>query len=465
MRLFADRITSDDKALYRKVFRVALPIALQSLISTSLSLVDNLLVVNIGKGHIAEAALSAIGLSTQIYFVFWMVLFGFTGGTITYMAQFFGKGDMANLRRVTGISVTVCFFVGVAFFIACFFVPDRLLSFFTDIPDVMKLGTPVVKYGSFVFLTWSITVPLTAALKSTQQTSIPMKISLVALSFSTFLTLILIYGFLGAPKLGVMGVAVGIVISRALELFLYLIVIFARRNMLAAPLKEFFSWDRGLFMRVLNNALPTTANETMWGLGIAMYNAAFGHINDNGTTFAACQAGYTIMNIFAVACFSMGETMLILVGERLGADDLKGAKRTASKILLMVTVVGLCAGGLLFAVSPFITALFPLTPLGTFYALRILGVYSGFLAMKALSGAFVVGVLRAGGDTKFAMTTEICTVWLYGVPCAFIFSLYVPLPIYFVILILQFEEVIKFFILFRRYKSGKWVKDLVKDIE
>jgi Na+-driven multidrug efflux pump len=327
----------------------------------------------------------------------------------------------------------------------------------------MELGTPVVKYGSFVFLTWSITVPLTAALKSTQQTSIPMKISLVTLSFSTFITFILIYGFWGMPRLGVMGVAVGIVISRAIELALFIVVIFVRKNVLAAPLNEFFSWNKNLFKRVINNALPTTVNETMWGGGIAMYNAAFGHIS--GTVFAACQAGYTIMNIFAVACFSIGETKLILVGEQRGANNLNGAKYVASKILIIITITGLCAGGLLFIISPFVTKLFTLTPLGSFYTIRILGVYSCFIVIKALGGAFVVGVLRAGGDTRFAMITEVCTVWLYGVPCAFIFSLYVPIPIYFVILILQFEEVIKFLILLQRYRSGKWVKDLVKDIK
>jgi putative MATE family efflux protein len=452
-----ERITPADKVLYSKIFRVALPIALQSLISTSLSLVDNLLV-----GHLGETALATVGLSTQIFFVFWMVLFGFTGGTITYMAQFFGKGDRVNLRRVAGISITVCFVVGLVFFVPSFFFPDKILSIFTDIPEVIKLGTPLVKYGSFVFLTWSITVPLTATLKSTQQTSIPMKISLVALSFSTLLTLVLIYGLLGMPRLGVMGVAVGIVASRALELALYLIVIFARKNLLAAPLKEFFSWNRDLFRRVINNAIPTTVNETMWGIGVSMYNAAFGRIGV--TEFAACQAGYTVMNIFAVACFSIGETMLILVGERLGASDIEGARRTASKILFIVTLVGICAGVLLFFISPLIVMLFGFTPLGTFYTMRILYVYSAFLVFKALSGAFGVGVLRAGGDTKFAMVTEICTIWLYGVPCAFIFSLYVHLPVYFVILIVQFEEVIKFFILLRRYRSGKWVKDLVKNI-
>jgi Na+-driven multidrug efflux pump len=156
--------------------------------------------------------------------------------------------------------------------------------------------------------------------------------------------------------------------------------------------------------------------------------------------------------------------MLILVGERLGADDIPGAKRTASKILLIVTLVGICAGALLFFISPLIVKLFGFTPLGAFYTLHILYVYSAFLVPKALSGAFIVGVLRAGGDTKFAMVAEICTIWLYGVPCAFIFSLYVHLPVYFVIMIVQFEEVLKFFILLRRYRSGKWRKDLVKDI-
>jgi Na+-driven multidrug efflux pump len=290
-----------------------------------------------------------------------------------------------------------------------------------------------------------------------------MVISGASLAVSTFLTLILIYGCLGMPRLGVMGVCVGIIVSRCLELTLYLIVIFARKNLLAAPLREFFSWDRDLFGRVVKNAVPTTVNESMWGIGTSMYNAAFGRIGV--TEFAACQAGYTIMNLFAIACFSIGEALLILVGERLGADDLDGAKRTASKILFIVTIVGLCAGGLLFLTSRFIVLLFGFTPLGVHYTMLILTVYSAFLVVKALAGAFIVGVLRAGGDTRFAMVTEVCTIWLYGVPCAFFFALYMHLPVHIVILIVQFEEVIKFFILLHRYRSGKWVKDLVKDID
>jgi putative MATE family efflux protein len=453
-----NRISPEDRVLYVKIFKVALPIALQSLISTSLSLVDNLIVGRL----LDETALSTVGLSTQIYFVFWMLMFGFTGGSITYMAQFFGKGDMVNLRRVCGIAITVCFLVGLIFFVACFFFPGRVLGIFTDIPEVLELGAPLVKWGSFVFLTWSITVPLTAALKSTQQTTIPMKISLIALTFSTALTFLLVSGWFGFPRLGVMGVAVGIVTSRALELALYIGVVFSRHNILAAPVREFFSWNKDLLRRVVSNALPTTINETMWGLGVSMYSAAYGRLDV--ISFAAFQAGYTIMNIFAVACFSIGETMLILVGERLGADDLAGAKRTASRILFVVIIVGIVAGALLLLVSPGIVGLFRFTDLGAMYTRRILYVFSAFVVWKALSGAFIVGILRAGGDTRFAMATELCTIWLYGVPCAFFFALYLHWPIYWVVFMTQTEEVIKSFILIRRYRSGKWVRDLVKDI-
>jgi putative MATE family efflux protein len=456
--MITNRIPPGDRALYAKIFRVALPIALQSVISTSLSLVDNLIVGRL----LDETALSTVGLSTQIYFIFWMLLFGFTGGSITYMAQFYGKGDMASLRRVCGIAIAVCFSVGVIFFAACFFFPRAILGIFTDIPEVMELGTPLVRWGSFVFLTWSVTVPLTAALKSTQQTRIPMVISIIALSFSTGLTFLLVSGAFGFPRLGVMGVAVGIVSSRALELALYLIVIFPMRNILAAPVREFFSWNRDLFDRVVRNALPTTVNETMWGLGVSMYSAAYGRLDV--ISFAAFQAGYTIMNIFAVACFSIGETMLILVGERLGANDISGAWHAASRILRVVAIAGLAAGALLLLVSPLIVSLFDFSDAGAMYTRRILYVFSAFVVFKALGGAFVVGVLRAGGDTRFAMLAELCTIWLYAVPSAFFFALYLRWPIYLAVMMTQLEEVIKCIIMYRRYRSGKWVRDLVKDI-
>ncbi|MDR0817897.1 MAG: MATE family efflux transporter [Clostridiales Family XIII bacterium] len=448
---------NESRGLYKKLITVALPIMAQNLISASLSLVDNLLVGNLG-----EVELATVGLGTQISFIFWMILFGFCSGTITYMAQFWGKKDLINMRRVAGIAATVSFGGGLIFAAASLFFPRYVLRIFTDIPEVLDMGTPFVRAGALIFLLWSIIVPCQALLKASQQTKVPLIISLIAFSINTILGFILIYGHLGMPKMGIMGAVTGVIISRFIELALYIYVIFVRKNIVAGPIKEFFSWRGELFGRVVRNSVFTTLNEMLWGFGTSMYNAAYGRIGV--TEFAAVQAGNTILNLFSLACFATGDAMLILVGEKLGAGELKKAKNAASKLIRITLIIGAFAGVLLFLTSRPITSLFALTPDGVRYTILILTVYSCVLWLKVFNSGIITGVLRAGGDTRYAMITEVSCVWLIGVPLAFICALVLHWPIYLVVLAVQAEELVKMFILIRRYRKGKWVKDLVVDI-
>jgi putative MATE family efflux protein len=319
-----------------------------------------------------------------------------------------------------------------------------------------------VRANAVVFLLWSITVPCQSMLKASQQTKVPLIISIIALSLNTFFGYILIYGHLGMPKMGIMGAVTGVIISRAIEMGLYLFVIFGLKNKLSGPLRDFFSWNGDLFGRVIRNSLFTTINEMFWGFGTSMYNAAYGRMGI--TEFAAVQAGNTILNLFSLACFSVGDASLILVGEQLGAGETRKAKKTASRLLRIAFIIGFVAGALLFVFSRPITSLFALTPLGVHYAIAILTVYSCLLWVKNYNGCQIAGVLRAGGDTRYAMIAELSCVWLIGVPLAFIGALALHLPIYIVVLHVQAEEVTKMFILHRRYKKEKWVRDLVLDI-
>ncbi|MDR1028494.1 MAG: MATE family efflux transporter [Clostridiales Family XIII bacterium] len=448
--------TEKKETFYGKLLRVALPISLQSLIASSLSLVDNLMV-----GHLGETELAAVGLSTQIHFIFWMILFGFNGGTTTYMAQFWGKRDLQSIRRVTGISLSISFCVGLLFFLISIFFPRTVLGIFTDIPEVIDLGEDFVRFSAVIFLTWSIVVPFTAALKATQQTSVPLKISIVVFATNTILCLVFIFGLFGAPKLGIMGACLATATSRTLELIIYIIVVFARKNLIAGPIREFFSWEKPLFVKVIRNAIPTAVNEAMWGIGISAYNAAFGRMGV--TEFAAVQAGNTIQNLFALACFSMGDAMLILVGEKLGKGELDEGYRLAGRIMKVALIVGVSAGALLLITSRLIVGLFGFTSEGRWYATLILLIYGVFLFIKIHNSTIITGVLRAGGDTLFAMFAEILCVWAIGVPIAFFAALYLKLPIYLVVLCVQAEETVKFFLTRWRYRSKKWVRNLVNE--
>lgn len=443
--------------MYKTLARVALPIALQSLITSSLNLIDNLMV-----GSLGEVELAAVGLSTQLFFVHIGVMFGFASGSSAFMAQFWGKQDVNSIRKVAGFAVAVCFGVSMLFFLPAILIPEKVLRLFTDIPEVIAIGKDFVRIASLSFLTLGITYPLSAALRSTQQTSIPLKISAVIFSVNTLLGFILIFGYFGAPALGVKGAAIATVTARLLELSLYFYIVFVRKNLLAGRPGEFFGWHKPLVARVLGTAVPVMVNETMWSLGMATYNAAYGRMGV--TEFAAIQASSTLNTLFVLAIFSLGDALLILVGQRIGMGQLDYAYALTKRLLRIGISVGAVSGLLLILTSQFIIRLFNFTPEGQHYAILIICIYGIFMPLKVFGGLNIVGTLRCGGDTRFAMFVEVGCVWFIGVPLVFFGALYLSLPIYFVVLMAQTEEVVKSFICWRRFRSKKWLNNLVCDL-
>jgi len=243
---------------------------------------------------------------------------------------------------------------------------------------------------------------------------------------------------------------------------IYLIVIFGRKNIIAGPIKQFFSWSRVLFSRVLSNSIPTTLNEAGWGVGMSMYVAAYGRMGV--TAAAAVQASNTIHSLFALACFAIGDAMLILCGEKLGEGKTEEAFALGKKILKVAVIIGLTAGGLLIVSSGFIVQAFRFTDEGHYYMTFILIVYGITMFVKIHNAAIVTGALRSGGDTRAGMFIDLGTVWLIGVPLAFFGALVLNVPVYWVVALVQFDEIVKLFIMRWRFFSKKWVRNLVRDL-
>lgn len=435
-----------------------MPIALQNLIASSLSLIDNLMV-----GSLGEAELAAVGLSTQIFSIHWMMLFGFCSGCATFMAQFWGAKDVGNIRRVIGFALTVCLSGSLLFFAAALFFPEKVLSIFTNIPEAIEMGKGYVRMGAPIFFCTSITVPFTTALRATQQTSRPLIISSTAFITNTVLNYILIFGAFGAPKMGIVGAALATFLARLLETGLVLFTVFGRRNILKGVPREFFSYDRAFAKKIIGNALPTTINETMWGIATAAYNAAYGRVGI--TAYAAIQASHTIHNMFSMAFFSMGDAILILVGQQLGKGEMDYAYALTKRLYRIGIFIAGCGGVLLILLCPTIVSFFDFTPEGRIYTIRILNIYGAFMWLELFDGISVTGCLRAGGDTRFSMITEVSTMWLIGVPLVFLGCLYWKLPVHVVVLIAQAELIIKGMILLKRFLSRKWLKNVITDIE
>ncbi|MDO5490805.1 MAG: MATE family efflux transporter [Bacillota bacterium] len=437
---------------------VAAPIAAQSLIGSSLNLVDNLMI-----GHLGELPLNAVGVSVQIFFIYWMFVFGFASGAATFISQFYGVRDYVNIRRTTGFTLCVAFGVGLTFFLAAELFPEYLLQIFTRFPEVIETGAVYVRIGAPTFLLVPLTQAFTVALRATQQTMRPLIASASALCLNTFMNYVLIYGAFGMPAMGIAGAALATVISRTVEFGIIFYLVFVRRNVIAGPLQEFFGFKRGLALCIVKNALPTTINETMWGLGTALYVAAFARISISAG--AAVQACNTINSLFSMAAFSVGDAVLILVGQKLGEEKLEEAWKMSAILLRIGIMVGLVLGGLTVLFGRPVLGLFDFTVEGETDAWRILVVYAATLFMEVYNAVQVTGCLRCGGDTRFAMITEVSAIWLIGVPLAFITSLMLHWPVYLAVLAVKTEGVVKGVILTRRYLSRKWMNNMIGGLD
>jgi putative MATE family efflux protein len=323
-----------------------------------------------------------------------------------------------------------------------------------------KLGAEYLRTASVNFLFIGIINPLSTSLRATQQTRIPMYISLAAFVTDVAFNYCLIFGNFGFPRLEVRGAALATVIARALEFCLMISMVFLRGNPLKGRL--ILKFDKAFAKRIYRNNVFTTINETLWSGANSAMSAAYSHI---GTLqYAAYSAAITVMNLFLMCMFSIGDASLILVGARIGEGRKEEARETAGRLIRLALIFGAAAGALIALLSGVIIRIFDLSPEGFEMARKVMYVNAAFCPLYLVNGVLISGTLRAGGDTRFAAIAEILLMWLISVPLSFIGALVLKLPIYQVVLMVQIETVIKFLVLFRRFRSGKWLNYMIEGL-
>ncbi len=441
----------------RKLVKIAAPIAIQGIVSATLTMVDNIMV-----GFLGETELAAVGVGSQLFMVHYLVLFGILSGSATFMAQFYGTKDMGNIRKVIGFDFSLLAAFGAVIFLLANCFTDGILSLYTDDPAVKALAAQYVRINSFSFLLMAVSAPLEMAFKATQQVRIPMIISSIIFFANISINYVLIFGKLGFPKMGVAGAAIGTLSSRIIEVLMNSYFAFRDKNEFFGSMRSYFGWDRELIKRIIKNATPTTLNEFLWSFGQTMYVAAFSRIST--TAYAAYQAANSIFNIFNFAAFSIGDSALILVGEKLGEGDMEYTWKLSRHFIKVCLLAGIIIGTITILLSEPLSGLFKLSEAGKMYTKYILIVFGATMAADLFNGLQIAGILRAGGDTKFAMLSESACIWLIAVPLAFIASLVWHLPVHMALLVTRTEMLIRGAILAKRYLSKKWMNTVITDL-
>lgn len=452
------QINLKDKKFYSTMIGIAIPIALQNLISSSLNMVDTVMI-----GRLGEKEIAAVGLANQVFFLFILLLFGINSGCAIFTAQFWGKRDILSIRKVLGIALLSGTIISLFFSSAAFFIPQVLLRFFTQDKAVILLGSEYLKIVSFSYFVTAISFSYGFASRSIGQAKLPMVVSGISLLFNTGLNYLLIFGRFGFNPLGIRGAALATLIARSIELLIMLMLIYRNGDVLAGKLKEMLNFNRKFAKTLYRTAMPVILNEGIWSLGMIMYMAAYGRLGTE--SIAAVQIANTVQNIFMVVAMGLGNSCAVMLGNEIGAGHKENAINYGNAFIALGISCGLLVGILLAILAPFILSFFKVSSIVHDSAYKLLLIMGISLTFKFFNTVLIVGILRSGGDTKFSLFLEMGSVWLFGVPVAFLGVMLWKLPVHWVYALISIEELVKSFIGLPRIISRKWVRNVVENMQ
>ncbi len=453
------RTSFRNKDFFKMMISIALPITLQNLVASSVNMLDTLMITSLGK-----ESLAAVGLANQVFFFYAVTIFGVATGSSIFIAQFWGKKDTKNIARILGISLTIVVVLGTVFTLAALIVPEFIMKIFSNDKEVIRLGVDYLRIVSLSYIITGISFAYAVASRSIGQAKMPMAVSMVSFVTNALFNYLLIFGKFGFPQLGIKGAAYGTLIARTLEIILILYSIYSsKKSPLAHSFSDMTDWTAIFVKKYFKTAYPVILNEAFWSLGTVLYSIAYAKIGTEAA--AAVQILNTVQNIFMVMSRGLANSCTVMVGNKIGADEEEKAVEYANSFMILSAALGLTLGILLFFTTDVILIFFRnLTPGLHDASKKLLIVSAAFFLIKSFNGTMIVGVLRGGGDTKFSMILEMGSVWLVGVPLAFLGALVFKFPVYYVSLMVNMEEVVKASIGIFRVKSKKWVTNVVKDM-
>jgi len=259
--------------------------------------------------------------------------------------------------------------------------------------------------------------------------------------------------------LGVRGAAIGTAIGWAFECILLIVLVYTLKTPLAANPLTFFQFKRPFVMNVLRTSMPAAINEVLWSVGITSYNAVYARIGTNA--IAAVNINATIEELVFVLFIGLGNACAVMVGNKIGAGETQSAFEYGKRFSILGVSVALIGGLIVFSLREVVIGLYQISPSAADNLRGLMFVFALSAWLKMLNFILFIGVLRAGGDTRYAMFTELFSIWVIGVPVALIGGFVLRRPVYGVYALVLLEEAVKAIIVFRRYLSRNWIHDLV----
>ena len=464
MRRIAKFIGNRD--FYKMVLMIAVPIMIQNGITNFVSLLDNIMI-----GQVGTEQMSGVAIVNQLIFVYNLCIFGGVSGAGIFTAQYFGQGNHEGVRQTMRFKlwmVIVLTSLTVMLFLGC---GTNLISAYLKGDGSAESIAATLFHGERYLRIMLVGLPAFAAvqiysstLRECGQTMLPMKAGLAAVVVNLLFNYILIYGKFGAPALGVSGAAIATVLSRYVEMLITVLGVHRKSRGERAPysfvtgLYSTLKVPRDLTMKIVRKGSPLLFNETLWAAGMAMLTQCYSVRGLN--VVAGLNVSNTINNVFNIVFIALGDSVAIMVGQLLGAGKMKEARDTDNKLIAFSVMCCTCVALVMFVMAPLFPRLYKINDEARVLAKYFIMVTAFFMPQNALLHATYF-TLRSGGKTIITFLFDSVFIWCVSVVIAFVLSRFTGLPVIAVYAMVQLGDIIKCIIGFILVKKGVWLQNIV----
>ena len=444
-----------EKSFYSDLFSLTLPIMLQQLLRISVDTVNSIML-----GGIDQLQMSAVSQASQIFFVFYTVCNGLAVGACVLIAQYWGKRNVDAISTIlsTGLRYSAVF--GLAVSILVMATPTTFMRIYSSDPALIELGAGYLRVVALMYAPCAISVMLFAACRGVEQVRIILATNVISYTVNIFLDYCLLFGKFGFPKLGILGIAIGTVVARLVELVICSVFVLKFESRISFRFGHLKLWDKQINRDFIKVASPIAAHEIIWSIGTSASSAITGQL---GTSVVA---GFNVADVLYQLTAAVGNGFLnacsVVIGKTIGSGNLEKVKRQAKTMMLMSVFGGVILGLVLIASRGPFLSLYNLQPDAVGYAKQFMLVLGCIWPFSALEMVGMIAILRAGGDGKTGFYSDIVIMWIICIPLAALAAFVLHLPPVQVILILKMTIVLEAIVGTIRVLSMRWIRDLTR---
>ncbi|MDY6313820.1 MAG: MATE family efflux transporter [Clostridia bacterium] len=450
-----------DKRFWKVALTLALPIAMQNLLTSSFTLVDTIMV-----GQLGDVALSSVGMAGQLSWLLNVFLFGICSGASIFISQFWGVFDTVNIKKTIGLATISACIISSVFLMLGIFVPEKIIRIFNSEPIIISTGVRYLRTVAWSYPAVVLNLVLSAALRAVERVRIPLATALITTVTNIFLDYAMIFGKFGFPEMGIEGAAWATVIAAWTAPVFIAVSAFATKNILYGKPKEYLSFTKSFAVEFYKKATPVIFNEMIWGSAMMVFNIIFANIGyEEYAAFTICK---TFENMMFVFFAGLCNSCAIMVGKSVGSGKLDEAKLNARRFMVMTPLLGIVLGFLVIIFREQLVSLFNMSNNISDVTFRtatgILILYAIELPVRNIPYMQICGIFRPGGETVRGFRYDFCGTWLISMPMTLFAAYVLKLPFVFVVAFMYvFDDYPKTIMCLKYFFSDKWIKPVTSE--